>query len=587
MRELLDAAPDVKLLVTSRVPLRLSAEHVVPLPPLAVHDASELFTELAAARGIVLREDTLSSIEEICRRLDGLPLAIELVASRLVILPPAQVLEALKHGLALEMEGPVDLPERQRTLRATLDWTYALLSDRQRELHETLAVFSGGCSLTGLRVLVESRPALFGDLEALVAWSLLRSDVADGDVRFSMLETVREHALARLESSDRLIGLRQRHGERFLELATQAEVELEGPQQAGWLERVEVELDNFRAAFEWALANGRVEETLRAVSALGRFWRARGHIAEARRWLSRALAEATDDVPRDVIANALWWSARQAAAQDDLDAEVPDLEAALKLFRELELPRETAYVLGELGWIALQQGDQARAEALCSEALEVARETGDAATIAGQLNYLADVFSARGDHLRALAAHEEALELRRSVGDPLQVANSTYNLGIAAFENGEIERARKAFEETHALAKRLSDVLHTAAADFMLAEVALHEGDTDEVELRILRCLAVYTELGSDRSRAECLVVLGGSAAERGRFEDAARLFGAASALRGDAPVNRFERPVLDRYGPDLTSRLGEGRVSELGREGAGIGVDALVAPVEHETVAD
>ncbi len=587
VRELLDAAPDVKLLVTSRVPLRLSAEHVVPLPPLAVHDASELFTELAAARGIVLHEDTLSSIEEICRRLDGLPLAIELVASRLVILPPAQVLEALKHGLALEMEGPVDLPERQRTLRATLDWTYALLSDRQRELHETLAVFSGGCSLTGLRVLVESRPALFGDLEALVAWSLLRSDVADGDVRFSMLETVREHALARLESSDRLTGLRQRHGERFLELATQAEVELEGPQQAGWLERVEVELDNFRAAFEWALTNGRVEETLRAVSALGRFWRARGHIAEARRWLSRALAEATDDVPRDVIANALWWSARQAAAQDDLDAEVPDLEAALKLFRELELPRETAFVLGELGWIALQQGEAARAEALCSEALEVARETGDAAAISGQLNYLADVFSARGDHLRALAAHEEALELRRSVGDPLQVANSTYNLGIAAFENGEIERARRAFEETHALAQRLSDVLHTAAADFMLAEVALHEGDANEAELRILRCLAVYTELGSDRSRAECLVVLGGCAAASGRYEDAARLFGAAGALRGDATVNRFERPVLDRYGPDLASRLGEDRVAELGREGARIGVDALVAPVVHETVAD
>jgi predicted ATPase/class 3 adenylate cyclase len=586
VRALLDAAPDVKLLVTSRVPLRLSAEHVVPLAPLAVHDASELFTELAAARGIVLREDTLSSIEEICRRLDGLPLAIELVASRLVILPPAQVLEALKHGLALEMEGPVDLPERQRTLRATLDWTYALLSDRQRELHETLAVFSGGCSLTGLRVLVESRPALFGDLEALVAWSLLRSDVADGDVRFSMLETVREHALARLESSDRLTGLRQRHGERFLELARQAEVELEGPQQAGWLERVEVELDNFRAAFEWALTQGRVEETLRAVSALGRFWRARGHIAEARRWLSRALAEA-DDVPRDVIANALWWSARQAAAQDDLDAEVPDLEAALKLFRELDLPGETAYVLGELGWIALQQGNPGRAEELCSEALAVARETGDAATIAGQLNYLADVFSARGDHLSALAAHEEALELRRSVGDPLQVANSTYNLGIAAFENGEIERARKAFEETHALARRLSDVLHTAAADFMLAEVALHDGDADGAERQILRCLAFYTELGSDRSSAECLVVLGGCAAAKERHEDAARLFGAARRLRGDAPPNRFERPVLDRFLPELVARLGEDKVAELGREGARTGIDALTAPVEQATLAD
>jgi predicted ATPase/class 3 adenylate cyclase len=586
VRELLDAAPGVKLLVTSRVPLRLSAEHIVPLAPLAVADASELFTELAAARGIVLGENTLSSIEEICRRLDGLPLAIELVASRLVLLPPAQVLAALERGLALDMEGPVDLPERQRTLRATLEWSYELLTERQRQLHETLAVFAGGCSLTGLQALFESNPALLGDLEALVAWSLLRSDVTDGQVRFSMLETVREHALGRLEPSGRLAELRRRHGERFLDLAVEAEAELEGPDQAVWFERVEVELDNFRAAFDWALANGRIEETLRAVSALGRFWRAHGHVNEARRWLSRALEKA-DDVPPEVLANAHWWSARQAAAQDDHESEIPDLEAALKLFRELDRPRESSNVLGELGWIALQQGEPERAEELCSEALAVARETGDAATISGQLNYLADVYSARGDHLRALAAHEEALALRRTLDDPMSVANSTYNLGIAAFENGEIERARRAFEETHEMATALADVLHTAAADFMLAELDLHAGDVDAAERRILRCLAVYTELGNDRSRAECLVVLGGAAGVKGRFDDAARLFGAAGRLRGDAPVNRFERPVLERWLPELESRLGEQRVAELGHEGARIGADALVAPVVHETVAD
>ena len=422
VRELLDAAPDVKLLVTSRVPLRLSAEHVAPLAPLPVPDASELFSELAAARGIVLQEDTHGSIEEICRRLDGLPLAIELVAARLVVLPPAHVLEALGEGLALEMEGPVDLPERQRTLRATLEWSYALLSDRQRELHETLSVFPGGCSLTDLRALLGSSEGLLSDLEALVAWSLLRSDVADGDVRVSMLDTVREHARSRLESSGRLEDLRRRHGERFLGLAITAEEALEGPDQAAWFERLELELDNIRAALDWALLERRVEEALRAVSGLGRFWRAHGHITEARRWLALALALA-EDVPQEVLARALWWSARQAAAQDDLAAEIPDLEAALELFRKLELPRETAFVLGELGWIALQQGDAVRAEELCSEALAVARETGDAAAISGQLNYLADVYSARGDHLGALAAHEEALALRRTLDDPMMVAN--------------------------------------------------------------------------------------------------------------------------------------------------------------------
>jgi predicted ATPase/class 3 adenylate cyclase len=580
VRELLDAAPDVKLLVTSRVPLRLSAEHVVPLAPLPVADASELFAELAAGRGIVLKEDTLDSIEEICRRLDGLPLAIELVASRLVVLPPAQVLEALSDGLALEMEGPVDLPERQRTLGATLDWSYARLSDRQRELHETLAVSAGGCSLTDLRALLDSGNGLLGDLEALVAWSLLRSDVANGDVRVSMLDTVREHALSRLVSSGRLDELRRRHGERFLGLAVAAEEALEGPEQASWFERLELELDNIRAALDWALSSGRVEDALRAVSALGRFWRSHGHVAEARRWLSRAL-DTADDVSPEVLASAFWWSVRQAAAQDDLQAEIPHLEAALTIFRDLDRPRETAFVLGELGWVALQQGDPGRTDELCSEALAVARKTGDAAAISGQLNYFADVYSAREDHLRALACHEEALELRRTLDDPLNVANSTYNLGIAAFENGEIERARAAFEETDAIARRLGDVLHTTAADFMLAELDLHAGDVDEAERRILGCLVVYTELGSDRSRAECLVVLGGCAAAKGRYEDAARLFGAAGRLRGDASVNRFERPVLDRYRPELASRLGDDqRIAELEREGARVGAEALVAPV-------
>jgi predicted ATPase/class 3 adenylate cyclase len=579
VRRLLDVLPDAKLLVTSRVPLRLAAERVVPLAPLPVADAAMLFSELAAARGIVLRNDTLRSVEAICRRLDGLPLAIELVASRLVVLPPAQVLKALEEGLVLEMEGPVDLPERQRTLGATLEWSYGLLTDRQRELHEALAVFAGGCTLSDARALAGSGPRFLADLETLVSSSLLRSDVADGDVRVSMLETVREHALARLEAEGKLDDLRRRHAERFLGLAAAAEAELAGPDQASWLELLELELDNIRAALDWALTSGRVEDVLRAVSSLGHFWRAHGHVAEARGRLSLSLALAQDVSP-EVRANALWWSARQAAAQDDLRAEIPFLEDALLLFRELERPRETAFVLGELGWIALQHGDAERAEELCEEALAVARATDDAEAISGQLNYLADVYSARGDHQRALAAYEEALALRRTLANPMLVTNSTYNLGIAAFENGEIDRARRAFEETHALARQLSDVIHTAAADFMLAELDLHAGDADSAERRILRCLDVYTELENDRGRAECLVLLGGVAAEREHFEDAARLFGAASVLRGELAVNRFERPVLDRHRPAIEERVGERRLAELEAEGARLGVDALVSPV-------
>jgi predicted ATPase len=583
VRDLLDRIPDIKVLATSRVPLHLSAEHVVPLDPLRVDDASTLFAELAAARGVVLHEDALPSVQEICRRLDGLPLAIELVAARLVVLPPAHILGALDDGLALKMEGPVDLPERQRTLRATIEWSYQLLSEPQRELHGALAVFAGGCTLSDARALVGSGSPLLRDLESLVAWSLLRSDVADGEVRLSMLETVREHAIARLDP-EALDDLRRRHADRFVALASAAGAELAGPDQGSWFERLELELDNIRAALDWLLSSGRVEDALRTVSALGPFWRARGHIAEARRWLARALEEA-DGVAPEVLSTALWWSARQAAAQDDLKAELPLLERALELFRELGWTRETAFALGELGWIALQQGERERAEELCEEALAVARATGDADAISAQLNYLADIYSARGDHLRALTSHEEALALRRTLADPMLVTNSTYNLGIAAFENGEIARARNAFEETHALASGLGDILHSAAAEFMLAEIDLHEGDADGAERRILNCLAVYTELENDRSRAECLVVLGGAAAARGSLEDAARLFGAAERLRGDSPLNRFERPVLDRYGQDVEERLGEERGAELRAEGARLGADAVASRVVSSAV--
>ena len=236
---LLDGAPDLTVLATSRAPLRLSAEHVLPLGPLSIDDATTLFVELAAARGVVLHDDALTSVHEICRRLDGLPLAIELVAARLVVLPPAEIVRALEEGLALDMEGPIDLPERQRTLRAAIEWSYERLSEDQRELHGALAVFADGAALDDARAISEAGPSFLSDLEALVAWSLVRSEVTAGDVRLSMLETVREHALDRLRSGGALDDLRDRHAARFVALALDAESDLVGPEQRRWFDRLE------------------------------------------------------------------------------------------------------------------------------------------------------------------------------------------------------------------------------------------------------------------------------------------------------------------------------------------------------------
>jgi predicted ATPase/class 3 adenylate cyclase len=576
VRDLLDRIPDVKILATSRVPLQLSAEQVVPLDPLHVDDASTLFAELAAARGVVLREDTLPSVQEICRRLDGLPLAIELVAARLVVLPPAQILEALDEGLALEMEGPVDLPERQRTLRATIEWSYALLSEAQRELHGTLAVFAGGCTLADARAIVGSGSPLLRDLESLVAWSLLRSDVADGDVRLSMLETVREHAVARLEVEGGLDELRQRHAERFLGLAATAEAELAGPDQASWLERLEAELDNIRAAFEWCLSSGRVEEALRAIAALGRFWRAHGHASEARRWLSLGLGLANDVAP-DVRADALWTAARQAMAQSASGEAKALVEEALPLFRASGRGRDVVFALSELAYLTLDH-DPRGAHALSEEALTLARELDDPRAISGSLNILATIVSAGGDRERAVAMHEEALTLRRVLGDRLLIVDSAYNLGEAAFFQGDAARAQSALGEALALADELGERLHTAAATCLLGEVALREGDLARAGELLRRSLTMYVELADDRTCAECICALAGVAAAEGASEHAARLWGAADTLRGDAPLWEHEREIVARFGPAVAAALASARIDELRAEGARLGLDVLGA---------
>jgi predicted ATPase/class 3 adenylate cyclase len=578
VRELLDLT-DVKVLATSRVALNLSAEHVVPLAPLEVADASELFAELAAARGIVLREDTAASIREICRRLDGLPLAIELVASRLVVLPPAQVLQALDEGLALEMEGPVDLPERQRTLRAAIAWSYGLLEESQRELHDSLAVFAGGCTLDDARAVGQAGPAFLRDLEALVAWSLVRSDVSDGNVRLSMLETVREDAATRAAEQGKLEDLRRRHAERFVELAVAAEDALAGPAQADWLERLEGELDNLRQALDWCFASGRVEDGLRSATALHRFWRGRGHVSEGRRWLSLGLG-LEDSVSPHVRAQALWAAAHQADAQSDWDAAVPLLEEALELFREAGQGREASFALSELGFIALVRGDPERAEELCKEALSVARDIDDARAMSAALNNLGEVSSSTGDHERALACHEEAVALRRGLGNPELVSASTYNLGVAAFRSGDLPRARRAFTDSLSVSRALGEELHTAAQLFMLAELDLLAGELDSADERIREAYTFYARLENDSERAGCLVILGGIAVARKSYETAAQLFGAAEALRSGSPPERAVLMVLERFEPELESALGARDLADLKARGAGLDRDGLIAEV-------
>ena len=577
--ELLDRAPDIDVLATSRAPLRLSGEHMLPLEPLSTEDATTLFVELAAARGVVLQDDALASVHEICRRLDGLPLAIELVAARLVVLSPAAILRALGEGLALEMEGPVDLPERQRTLRAAIDWSYQRLTESQRRLHGALAVFADGGALEDVRAVADSGREFLSDLEALVGWSLVRSEVTDGEVRLSMLETVREHATERSRADGALEELRDRHAERFLGLALSAESELARPGQAGWFDRLELDFDNIRAALDRLLSSGRAEDALKAISALERYWRAYAHVTEARRWLTQGLAE-SGDVAADVRALSLRSAGHMAMGQSDWDGAAPLLEEAITLFQECGLGYDEVVALSYLSFVALRQDENQRAESLGERALEVARSLRDEQTLAFALMALADVDWVRGEYERAYARYDEAVTLSRATDDPLLVVDAVYNFGMAAYHAGDLDRGRESFEEALQLARELREAPHLAAAQFMLALLDILAGDATGARERALESFDLYRELEDDRSCARCLVIVAAATAAAGSSEDAVRLVGAADSLRKGQQLDSFESAVLERYAGDLEAQFTEIELVELKAQGAKAEHGALLREV-------
>ena len=576
--ELIDLVPDLQLLATSRMPLRLSTEHVLPLEPLSIEDATTLFVELAAARGVLLHEDALGSVHEICRRLDGLPLAIELVAARLAVLPPAEILRALGEGLALEMEGPVDLPERQRTLRAAIDWSYERLSPSQRALHGALAVFADSGSLADARAIAGAGPEFLRDLEALVGWSLVRGESTDGELRLSMLRTVREYALEHERGEGRLDELQQRHAERFLALALEAEAGLAGTEQAAWLERLEGEHDNLATALDWLLASGRVSDALRATAALERFWRAHGHASEARRWLALGLGLG-HQLPHDVRARALWTGAHEAMMQSDYAAAVPALEEALQLFRELGDDRYSVFALCELARALSSQDELDAAEAAAQEALSIAGAAEDDRAASAALDTLAMIASYRGELTGAQELSARSLTLRRSLGDPLLIAASANTLGLAAMRSGDVDTAQRAFEECLMLAGQLGEKVLKAAVLCALGEIELGRKRTQVAADHLLESLELYGELGDERGRAECIHALGGVAAAEGQPRLAAQLWGAAEQLRErhGAALTPDEKAVDDAFSAMVVAELGDDELTRLRSEGRRLDIGELV----------
>ena len=478
---LLAEASQLKVLVTSREPLRLAGEREYPVFPLPEDDAVVLFVERARAVRPAFEPDR--AVAQICRRLDGLPLAIELAAARVKTLPPAALLERLEHRLPLLTGGPRDAPPRQQTLSATLEWSHELLDEREKRLFARLGVFAGGCTLEAAE---EVCGADLDTLQSLVDKNLVRAD----DGRYAMLETIREFALDRLTSSGDAEEIRRRHAEHYLALAQAADIDAARPDQTEWLARLEREHQNFNAALRFATGQWSLYEEL--LAALGAFWSLRGHWDVGRTWLDTGL------------------SVDQGLA-----------------------PRLKVRILGHAASIAQRQGRLERARSFASERLALARAVDDPTGRVGALMQLGVIAMSEQNYPEGTKYVSEALREAERRGDQFNVARAKLNLGWAAAFNGDYDGAEALFVDALERVRVLKTRLTTTVCLLSLAHVRRKRGDVAGAIDMLKEALPEVKGAGPERV-VDCLIEVAGVLNAVGDRKPAARLLAAARAI-GDS----------------------------------------------------
>jgi predicted ATPase len=497
LAELLDRAQDLKVLVTSRAPLHIYGEQEFPVPPLGVpdpgrlppletladHEAVALFVERARAAqpAFSLTEENAPAVAEISARLDGLPLAIELAAARVKLLPPQTMLTRMEHRLGLLAGGSRDLPTRQQTLRDAIAWSYDLLDEPSKRLLHRMAVFVGGAALDQAESVCGPPDELGADilegLGLLVDQSLLRQE-AEGEPRFLMLETIREFALERLEEAGAAPAIKERHARAFLALAEEAESHLTASDQATWLDRLELDHDNLRAALAWAAQEHDAEFALRLAGAVWRFWQIRGHLHEARQRLDAILVLPSDH-PR-TRAKALEGAGGLAYWQNDMKSAQRFYQESLDIVQELSDPRAVANALYNLSFPLWMQseGDLSMARNLAEEALSIYRQLDDRHGVARALWGLAAVEHALGNEQRFVFLLEDSLEEFRHLDDPFGLGWALFAMAGLAARRGDNDSAKRDLDESLQIFAGVRDVsavvLHLAS----YAALAARQGDT-------------------------------------------------------------------------------------------------------------
>jgi predicted ATPase/DNA-binding XRE family transcriptional regulator len=511
--DLVARCPQLKALVTSRAALRLRSEHefpVFPLTPpdavprvsvyaLAANPAVDLFLRRAQAvkPDFALTEANGAAVAAICRWLEGLPLAIELAAARIRVLPPQAMLVRLEHRLTFLTGGARDLPARQRTMRETIAWSYDLLNSVDQTLFRRLAVFDGGCNLSAIEAMRDGTGDVQTDvldgIEALQRNSLLQlEETADEEPRFRMLETIREYGLERLAASGEEEQLRRRHARYYLSLAEEAARRFYSPATALWLDRVEQEHDNLRAALHWCVEQRNAEIGLRLAGALWSFWYVRGYLTEGRTQLAALLAfpeTATVTAPR---AEALLGAGQLAQTQGDYAAARMLLEESIALFRAVGDERGTAAVLLAAGFVARVQEEYETARSLLGEGLALARATGYTFITAAALHHLGMIAAdVQEDYTVARRLLEESLALYRTLGFPRFIGLLLLSLGDVARAEGDHARAHEMLQESLTRMREVGEKLGIPGALDTFAHLAVTQGQAE----RAVRLAGAATRL--------------------------------------------------------------------------------------------
>ena len=662
LEDLITACPTLKIVVTSRVVLHIRGEQEYPVSPLSLPDPTALaemaednttwidtITQSAAvglfvqrARSVLptfqVTPATVRSIADICVRLDGLPLAIELAAARIKLLPPQALLSRLSRRLEVLAGGLRTFPERHQTLRHALKWSYDLLDVQEQRLFQRLAVFVGGATLEAIEAIeneydpkkesVGGTLSVLDGLASLLDKSLLYRDeqegTADEEPRYLMLETVREYAQEVLLESGEARIVRHSHAIYYLKLAEEAEPHLKGARQTEWLARLERVQENQRAALAWVIEQGEAELALRYCGALWWFWRLRGYWSEARRWLkttlelpragaatrtrARALCAAgylayyQDDyaVARSLLeeavalcraldfagelANALSTLGRLLHALDDIDAARAALIEAEALCRKSGNSWQLAYLLRQIGHIAGHRGYLAQAEAYTQEALTLARKLEDTSLIATTLVNLSGIAMIGGNLSQAATLTQEALALARELGDKPLIANTLQNLGYFASLQGDSNLASEMTREGLILFRELGNRANITAALHNLGYLASLHSDFQQAKAYYREGLLLAQEIGNEKQMGWHLAGLATVAGAEEQPVRAARLFGAAEQrLDVHTQMNTVERAGYDRAVQSVRERLGEEAFAAARAEGQTMTPEHILSALEPE----